>query len=127
MALRLRRRRDGSINLEPGTTLPKRHHFATRFVQRAAMDGTLTLGKGQIILHLADDDVTYDIVRTPGAYCVHCGERVADGPARSPEEVERRRHYVETCQKSPDEVEAAEAYEVIDYFDGHLATGKGKS
>lgn len=47
---------------------PKRHEFADDFVMHAASEGWLTLGSGNITIHLLDKDLVYKIMRLPGRY-----------------------------------------------------------
>lgn len=115
MGLMLRKKRDGTHALRADP--PQRHHFSTKFVQEGAVEGWITLGAGKVTLHLSDGDVAYRILRGPGAYCLHCGERIGRG-AGNPAETARRRDYIGQCQQGPGEPRPD--YEVADYFDCEL-------
>lgn len=80
---------------------PEQHHFSPNWVMREVATGLVSMADGKIVIHTGPkktDVVEYEIVRTPGAYCLHCGDRVGDGPATTPEEVAARIHYVEICE-----------------------------
>lgn len=49
-------------------------------VERGLQEGWLTLGDGRVTLKTEDhlDNVVYKILRVPGHYCAHCGEKIED-------------------------------------------------
>lgn len=121
--------RRGDFSVGP----PERHNFAQKWLMREMATGLISLANNQIIIHRGEEhggDLVYDIVRTPGAYCLHCGDRVGDGPATTAEEAQNRIAYVETCQvynnddETGDPGDPVNRYEVADYFSGVLAGGQ---
>lgn len=127
MALGVRKRRDGSVvagrwdheqsRVDEGI-YPSRHHFPTKWLNKALAEGWASLSRGNIVLHAADGDVVYRIERAPGAYCVHCGEKLGEGAARNPAQVAPRLEHVATYHEE-DVVDPANpaGYEVTDHYD----------
>lgn len=120
MALYMRKRRDGTVQVASDPTFtsdpPTTHHFTPEWVFDQVAAGIATLSKGQIVLHADSGDVAYDITREPGAYCSGCGHRVGDGPATTPSQVEARRaESADCCEADADDVE------VINYYEGARA------
>lgn len=130
MALGVRKRRDGSVvagrwdheqsRVDEGN-YPNRHHFPTKWLNRALAEGWASLSRGNIVLHTAHGDVVYRIERAPGAYCVHCGTKLGEGAARNPAQVAPRLEHVE-AQHSEAPVDSANpaGYEVTDHYDATL-------
>lgn len=81
MAVRIRRRYDGALKFH--TAPPDSHDWPKSWVDKNIATGSVTLGRGRLTLHTDDgeDDVVYEVVRTPGVYCVGCGDRLGDDPA----------------------------------------------
>jgi hypothetical protein len=52
--------------------------FSGGLVEAAVAEGWMTLGQGQVVLHCQPADLSYRIVRIPGRYCCHCGEKLPD-------------------------------------------------
>lgn len=87
-------------------------------IEQLARNNLSFLRGNQIVLHtLEHGDVVYRIVRGPGAYCDHCGERVGDGPlstrgrpesehAEILEKVRERAAYLNRCQVRNSEEES---------------------
>ncbi len=77
-------------------------HVPPSLVEQGAAEGWLTLGDGRITLKTAGslDNVVYRIVRVPGHYCCHCGEKIEDdGRGTQAREHLAREH---TDVRSPD-------------------------
>ncbi len=53
--------------------------FTQNFVNGGLQEGWLSMGDGRIVLHAEPENLTYRIVRVPGAYCCHCDEPVVGG------------------------------------------------
>jgi len=56
----------------------KQQNFSGGLVQAALSEKWMTIGKGQITLHVQPEDLVYTIVRVPGRYCCHCKEKLVD-------------------------------------------------
>lgn len=129
MGLFIRKKKDGAVFVSSRADFsqppPVQHHFGTKWLEKNLATGVASFTDGQIILHASDGDVAYDVVRGPGAFCCHCDEGLADGPARTPEEAQRRLTHVEECQIANNTDETGHAshpagYEVADYYIGEL-------
>lgn len=125
MGLFVRKNRDGTVfvsaDKDHTRPPPKRHHFARRWVNRNLVDGTVLLSEGKLTV----GSVMYKVLRAPGAYCDHCGDRIGEGPARTAEEADLRRKYVETCaafksKKKTGDPNNPAGYTVIGYYDCEL-------
>jgi len=101
---------------------PPVHHFPKDMVTKAVGEGWMSLSQGRIVIHTIDrGDIPYRIIRTPGAYCCHCGQRIGDGPAATPAEADRRRSHTDRCcDGEPHPPEWPGGYEVINHFDCEL-------
>lgn len=119
MALGVRKRKDGTVEAgrwDPEASrviagdYPRQHRFSTRWVTQHLVEGLVSVTPERLTLHLTDGDVAYRINRHPGAYCTGCGERIGDGPARTPAAVAERDALV--CEGA--------APEVIDFYDTEL-------
>lgn len=58
-------------------TKPKQN-FSTGLVQRGIREGWLTMSKDKLVLHTKPEELVYDVVKGPGRYCCHCGEKLDD-------------------------------------------------
>lgn len=56
------------------TGVSAEQNFSRRLVEQGVAAGWMTLSKGKLVLHVKPEDLTYTIMRTPGHYCLHCGE-----------------------------------------------------
>lgn len=88
MGLRVKRQygevRDGvPMRLLP-TVVVKRatavQHFSQGFIDNGLIEGWMSLGRGTLVVHGTDGDVTYRLLRAPGAICCHCEAPVETGP-----------------------------------------------
>jgi hypothetical protein len=62
MALQLRKKADGSLNLADGAEWPKVHHFSERWLLQQAVDGNVEFkGDDEIGLNLANSTATYTV------------------------------------------------------------------
>lgn len=124
MGLFVRKRLDGSVQVAADrdftTPPPARHRFAQRWVNRHIMDGVVIIGDGKITVGGAQ----YRILRSPGAYCDYCGDKIGEGPARTAEEAQLRQAFIGTCQKASRKSVAKSnnpaGYQVIHYYDAEL-------
>lgn len=134
MGLFVRKLREGGAKVSRRADFtappPEEHHFSPDWVMRGVSDGLVSLANGQIVIHRGEDnggDLAYDIVRPPGAYCLHCGDQVGEGPSNSEKESLERIAYVETCQvfnnddETGDPSDPVNRYEVANYYLGRLA------
>lgn len=65
-----------------------KQRFSGGLVEAAVAEGWMTVGQGKVVIHCAlpaptgesfhPADLTYRIVRIPGRYCCHCGEKLPD-------------------------------------------------
>lgn len=60
------------------TKLPKNgiQHFTQKLLDTLLQDGFLTMGKGKLTLETMVDAVEFKVLRTPGYYCCHTGEKL---------------------------------------------------
>jgi hypothetical protein len=57
----------------------RKQKFTPQLIERGIMEGWLALGGGRITLTGHDGaQHVWRIVRSPGRYCCHCGERLGD-------------------------------------------------
>jgi len=77
-------------------------NFAPRYVERAVSEGWMSLSRGTLTIHAAGADLVYKIVRGPGRWCCHCGEKLPDDD--HPKGELARQHVAEkhAGKKSPD-------------------------
>lgn len=104
---------------------PAQHNFSTKWVNRMALTGVVTLSVTLSAAMLSVGGYDYKIVRKPGAYCCHCKERIGDGPARTKDEAALRMAYIGTCEIAGNDDDTGDSsnpagYEVIDFYDGEL-------
>jgi len=80
------KQREGEcLNLPPLDYIEVKHtgisaaqNFSERLINQGIASGFISISKGVLILHAKPEDLKYDILRTPGYYCCHCGERIVD-------------------------------------------------
>ena len=125
MGLFVRIRRDGTVQVaadgEFKSGPPAKHNFAEKWVNRSLISGVASIDGDTLTVGEAE----YAIVRRPGAYCCHCGERIADGPALTKDEADLRIAYIATCEIANNDDDTADpnnpaGYEVIGYYQGEL-------
>lgn len=68
------------------TGVSQAQNFSRRLVDAGLREGWLTLSRGELLLHTAQGDLRYTVLRTPGLYCCHCeaalGEDVTGAAGR---------------------------------------------
>ena len=76
---------------------PPTQDFSEGFVKNALAEGWLSIGRGVITIEAEPVPVQYRIVRGPGHYCCHCGQKLEG-------QVEARAHVAElhAGESSPD-------------------------
>lgn len=80
------RAEDGEITQPPRITalevlhtgVSAKQKFSTGFIDWGVQAGFMTLSKGAIILHTEPEELNYKILKGPGRYCCHCGEKLDD-------------------------------------------------
>lgn len=56
----------------------RKQKFSPDLIARGAAEGWLAMAEGRITMKTTDGPMAFRIVRTPGSYCCHCGERIED-------------------------------------------------
>lgn len=51
--------------------------FSPDLIAAATAEGWLTMAAGKITIKHTEGEITFDVVRKPGRYCCHCGEKLA--------------------------------------------------
>ena len=60
------------------TGIQAEQNFSTSLITEFIKLGIAEIEGEQLILHTASDDLIYTIKRTPGRWCLHCGEKLPD-------------------------------------------------
>lgn len=85
MKLTRQYRADGTVDhvIVRDTGTHAEQNFSAQLVQSGLSDGWITMGRGQLTIHTAEDqdDLVYTIERGPGMYCCHCGQKLPDDPS----------------------------------------------
>jgi len=107
---------DGAIDYislaHTGTS--REQHFSTSLVTEMVTLGLMEIHDGELFFRVHPETLRYQIVREPGRYCLHCGEKLADD-----QNGELARLHIAMKHKgkaSPDANNPA-GYEAIHYFD----------
>jgi len=82
--------------------LDGKHNFSTTLIEDCQHAGWLTQTDKHIVIHSANmGDVAFKIIKQPGRYCLHCGEKLEDDTLG----VLARKHIEDhhAGEKSPDE------------------------
>lgn len=90
----------------------KHQKFTPHIVEEGTYQGWITMADGQIIVDGENGRLVYDIVRTPGVYCCHCGSKMGGGNRVAQAHVNNRH----SGEESPDPENPA-GYEQINYYD----------
>lgn len=61
------------------TGVSREQNFGMKMVSRAINEGWMSVSKGRLTIHAKEGALHYEIKRTSGYYCCHCGERLAAG------------------------------------------------
>jgi hypothetical protein len=96
------------------TGVQAEQNFCTDMVVDAMRDKYLSIEDDVLILHVAPEDLRYKILRSPGRYCLHCGEKLPDD-----EKGTLARLHVATKHPdaiSPDRIDPA-GYEMLNHFE----------
>lgn len=56
-------------------------NFSPKIVMKGMVEGWLTMAGDKITILAKPENVVYDVIRKPGAYCCHCGEELEQGEA----------------------------------------------
>jgi len=98
--------------------------FTQNLINGGLREGWLGMSGGRIHITAESGNLTYLIIRTPGAYCCHCDESVPGGgsPASAEESLTHvaQAHPEETC---PDPQNPA-GYRVENFYTGILEEGE---
>jgi len=92
-----------------------KQNFSSKLVKVAQAEGWLSVNDTHIILHDDDlGDINFKIVRSPGRYCCHCGEKLIDDPTgEAAREHVAQKH---SGKKSPD-TNNPSGYEMIAHYE----------
>lgn len=60
------------------TGVMEAQNFSIDLVVSGLQDGWMELADGNLILHAVPEDLKYKVLREPGRYCLHCGEKLPD-------------------------------------------------
>jgi len=60
------------------TGIEPEQNFSTQMVTGLLTDGLVTIEGDVLTLNVEPEPLIYKIVRQPGRYCLHCGEKLAD-------------------------------------------------
>lgn len=96
----------GFVVEHTGTT--RDQHFSTSFVTDGLRMGAIAIEGNTLTLNVEPEPLTYEILRRPGRYCLHCGEKLEND-----ERGELARLHVAEQHAG----EVAPGYEAINYFD----------
>lgn len=58
------------------TGISPEQNFPEDMVLSGLNEGWVSITGSKLILHAEPEDLEYEILRTPGRYCLHCGERL---------------------------------------------------
>ena len=53
-------------------------NFSVKLVTGLLEQGIMEISGDELIFHVHPEDLHYEILRTPGRYCLHCGEKLTD-------------------------------------------------
>jgi len=56
----------------------REQNFSAQLVAEALAAGWMSIAQGKLTLHAREGDLVYSIVRGPGRYCCHCGEKLEE-------------------------------------------------
>jgi YgiT-type zinc finger domain-containing protein len=60
------------------TGVSPEQNFSAGLMAAAIAEGWCSISKRKLILHVEPQDLIYTILRLPGRYCCHCGEKLPD-------------------------------------------------
>jgi len=111
-------------------SLPERQHFSPKVLQKGIVEGWLEVDTeaGEIRLKTDKGLVVFTVLRNPGRYCLHCGDKLADDdneifPGRRAREHVAAEH---AGIDSPD-AENPSGYSKANYYLAELRDGAGGS
>ena len=72
---------EGEISAPTGIQIMKfpranRHNWGSRMLERHIKAGFMSMTKKQITMKATNGTMVWDILKTPGFYCDHCGEKI---------------------------------------------------
>ena len=124
MLMTRRRQADGSVVMEvKHTGISDAQHFATQLVEQGTSEGWMSLGHRQLTIHTVEgqEDLSYAIIRGPGRYCCHCGEKLPDDATGATARLHI--HEAHGDEPSPDPHHPA-GYAYLRYYDCVLDTAQ---
>ena len=91
-------------------------HFSVGLVTEMLTKGFMEIDEAanQLIFHTHPVDLVYAIVRRPGRYCLHCGEKLADDQGGELARLHVAQYHNGVASPDPDQ---PGGYEAINYFD----------
>lgn len=96
------------------TGVSREQHFSTSLVTEYLKLGLMELHDDELIFKTYPEHLRYTVIRVPGRYCLHCGEKLPDD--QSGELARLHVAMQHTGNPSPDKNNPA-GYEAIHYFD----------
>ena len=90
-------------------------HFSPHLIEGGQGEGWLSLVENELVVNGVNKRLTYRVLRMPGYYCSHCGERLLDGGRTAAAHVQGKH----SGEKSPD-ASSPGGYEKINFYDCEL-------
>jgi YgiT-type zinc finger domain-containing protein len=98
-------------------------NFSTQLVTGCLKDGIMEINGDALTFHVYPEGLRYTIKRTPGRYCVHCGEKLPDDTGGELARLHVAQEHAGV--PSPDKNNPA-GYEAIHYFECVLSSAQHK-
>ena len=96
------------------TGIEPEQNFSVKLVTEGLESGLIEIVDDELFFHVHPEDLRYTIKRSPGRYCLHCGEKLQDDPAGAMARLHiAQKHAGET---SPDPANPS-GYEAINAFE----------
>lgn len=89
-------------------------HFRTDMVTEMVEKGFMKISGDELIFYLYPETLYYEILRRPGRYCCHCGQKLPDDTKGELARLHIAEYHAGTASPNP---EHPAGYEWITYFD----------
>lgn len=89
-------------------------HFSVGFVTDCVLKGLMTISGDELTLTVQPESLHYEILRTPGRYCLHCNEKLENDELGELARLHVALNHAGVA--SPDPNQPA-GYEAINYYD----------
>lgn len=108
------------ISLANTGTTPEQN-FSTTLVTEGLQSGLMEINDDELVFHVFPEDLIYTIKRTPGRYCLHCGEKLENDATGEL----ARLHIAMKHAGVPSPIQSVPAgYEAINHFECVLDTNQ---